>query len=83
MQQFKIGNQDAAAILRDMYSTHAGRDVRRTGKDAFEAMKMIQSISQEQPIGDSGSAGRRLAGTTRAAYGQGGNWAAICSSWRG
>jgi uncharacterized protein (DUF1501 family) len=45
-QQFNLGNQDAAAILENMYETSADAQWRRTGKGAFEAMKMIQSINR-------------------------------------
>jgi uncharacterized protein (DUF1501 family) len=45
-QQFNLGNQDAAAILHNMYATSADVQLGRTGKDAFDAMKMIQSINQ-------------------------------------
>ncbi len=45
-QQFQMGSQDAAAILQDMYATSADAQWGRTGKDAFDAMKMIQSINQ-------------------------------------
>ena len=61
-QQFNIGNQDAAAILESMYATSADAQWGRTGKDAFEAMKMIQSInrSPDNPAGRSAiRAGRR------------------------
>jgi uncharacterized protein (DUF1501 family) len=45
-QQFNMGNQDAASILQDMYATSADAQWGRTGKDAFEAMKLIQSINR-------------------------------------
>ena len=45
-QQFNLGNEDASAILQSMYSTTADAPLGRTGKDAFAAMKMIQSINQ-------------------------------------
>jgi uncharacterized protein (DUF1501 family) len=45
-QQFNMGNQDAATILENMYATSADAQWGRTGKDAFEAMKMIQSINR-------------------------------------
>ncbi len=44
-QQFNVGNQDAATILESMYATSADAQWSRTGKDAFEAMKLIQSIN--------------------------------------
>jgi uncharacterized protein (DUF1501 family) len=45
-QQFNMGNQDAASILETMYATSADARWGRTGKDAFEAMKLIQSINR-------------------------------------
>jgi uncharacterized protein (DUF1501 family) len=45
-QQFNLGNQDAAAILESMYATSADGQWGRTGRDAFEAMKLIQSINR-------------------------------------
>ena len=45
-RQFNIGNRDAASILENMYATSADAQWGRTGKDAFEAMKLIQSIDR-------------------------------------
>jgi uncharacterized protein (DUF1501 family) len=45
-QQFNMGNQDAATILENMYATSGDAQWGRTGRDAFEAMKLIQSISR-------------------------------------
>jgi uncharacterized protein (DUF1501 family) len=45
-QQFNMGNQDAAAILESMYATSGDAQWGRTGRDAFEAMKVIQSINR-------------------------------------
>jgi uncharacterized protein (DUF1501 family) len=45
-QQFNMGNQDAASSLENMYATSADSQWGRTGKDAFEAMKLIQSINR-------------------------------------
>ena len=45
-QQFNIGSQDAAAILENMYATSTDAKWGRTGKNAFEAMKLIRSINQ-------------------------------------
>jgi len=56
-QQFNLGNEDAASILQSMYSTTPDAPLGRTGKDAFEAMKMIRSISQT-PVDAPGPAGR-------------------------
>jgi len=45
-QQFNMGNQDAASILESMYATSRDAQWSRTGKDAFEAMKVIQSVNR-------------------------------------
>jgi len=45
-QQFNMGNQDATSILENMYGTSKDAQWGRTGKDAFEAMKLIQSINR-------------------------------------
>jgi uncharacterized protein (DUF1501 family) len=60
-QQFNMGNQDAASILESMYATSADAQWGRTGKDAFEAMKTIQSINRSAYTPQGG-----------AQYGQGG-----------
>src|SRR5580692_589615 len=60
-QQFNMGNQDAASILESMYATSADAQWGRTGKDAFEAMKLIQSINRSPNNPEGG-----------AQYGQGG-----------
>jgi len=65
-QQFNIGNEDAASILQNMYSTTPDAALARTGKDAFEAMKMIRSMNLA-----SGDAPVR-AGGGGPQYGQGG-----------
>jgi uncharacterized protein (DUF1501 family) len=56
IQDFKISDQDRLAILRNMYSLTPDATMRRTGKDAFEAMKMLQSMSKDQTPDGSGSA---------------------------
>ena len=61
-QQFNMGNQDAASILENMYATSADAQWGRTGKDAFEAMKLIQSVNRS-PYNPQGGA----------QYGQGGD----------
>ena len=48
LQQFNVGDQSAAAIMQSMYATTPDASVSRTGKDAFEAMKVIRSI-QDTP----------------------------------
>ena len=47
VQDFNISDQDRLAILKNMYSLTADAQLRRTGKDAFDAMKMIQSLDKE------------------------------------
>ena len=42
--QFKIQDQQTASILQNMYSLTPDAPLQRTGKDAFDAMKMLQSI---------------------------------------
>jgi len=63
VQDFKISDEERLAILRNMYSLTADATMRRTAKDAFEAMKIIQSVATEPaPNGagfaaDSGASG--------------------------
>jgi uncharacterized protein (DUF1501 family) len=45
-QQFNLGNQDASSILETMYRNSADAQWGRTGKDAFDAMKLLQSINR-------------------------------------
>ena len=51
-QQFKIADEQTASILRNMYSLTPDAPFRRTGTEAFEAMKMIASISQTAPASE-------------------------------
>ena len=44
-QNFGVGNPDAARLLEKMYARTADARLETTGKDAFAAMKMVQSIS--------------------------------------
>ena len=44
-QNFGVGNQDAARLLEKMYAHTADARLETTGKDAFAAMKMVQSVS--------------------------------------
>ena len=46
--EFNISDQERLAILRNMYSLTPDATMRRTGKDAFEAMKILQSVAKEQ-----------------------------------
>ena len=48
MQDFNISDQERLAILKNMYSLTSDATLRRTGKDAFEAMKMLQSMAKGQ-----------------------------------
>ncbi len=48
IQDFNITDKDRLAILRNMYSLTPDATMRRTGKDAFEAMKMIQSMAKDE-----------------------------------
>jgi len=48
LQSFQTGNQEAASILESMYSNAADARLSSTGRDSFAAMKMIQTINQEQ-----------------------------------
>jgi uncharacterized protein (DUF1501 family) len=66
-KQFDLGNQDAASILESMYATSPDPQWGRTGKDAFEAMKLIQSINRSPnnpqggaQYGQGGELGRSL-----------------------
>jgi uncharacterized protein (DUF1501 family) len=49
VQDFNITDQERLAILRNMYSLTPDATLRRTGKDAFEAMNMLQSMAKDQP----------------------------------
>ncbi len=49
-QQFNLGNQEATAILESMYAASKDARVGRTGKDAFAAMKLIESVNKA-PLG--------------------------------
>jgi uncharacterized protein (DUF1501 family) len=58
-RQFKLGNQETASILQNMYSLSPDAPFRRTGKDAFDAMKLMQSLGEappdpETPVGGNG-----------------------------
>src|SRR5215831_6691177 len=49
LQQFNVGDQEAVAIMQNMYSMTTDVSLGRTGKDAFEAMKLIRSIQNVGP----------------------------------
>ncbi|MGA3240236.1 MAG: DUF1501 domain-containing protein [Bryobacteraceae bacterium] len=69
-QQFKIGDEATASILRNMYSLSPDAPFRRTGTDAFEAMKMIASIGVGAPPAPEAEGGLGGPGVPR--YAQGG-----------
>jgi uncharacterized protein (DUF1501 family) len=50
VQDFNISDQDRMAILKNMYSLTPDEPLRRTGRDAFDAMKMLQSMGKETPV---------------------------------
>jgi uncharacterized protein (DUF1501 family) len=50
VQDFKISDQERLEILQNMYSLTPDATMRRTGKDAFEAMRMIQSMTKDSPM---------------------------------
>jgi len=54
-QQFNIGNPVAASILESLYATSADAQWGRTGKNAFEAMKLLQSINRSQSSPEGGA----------------------------
>lgn len=56
IQDFNISDEERLAILRNMYSLTPDATMRRTGKDAFEAMKMLQSMAKEQAPNGGGQA---------------------------
>ncbi len=66
VQDFNISDKDRLAILQNMYSLTPDASLRRTGKDAFDAMKMLQSM-EKPPMGgqqglNPGFAGGLIAG---------------------
>ena len=48
VQDFNISDQERLAILRNMYSLTPDATLRRTGKDAFEAMQMLQGMAKDR-----------------------------------
>jgi uncharacterized protein (DUF1501 family) len=46
LEQFQVRNQNAATILERMYATTADAKLMASGKETFEAVKMIESISR-------------------------------------
>jgi uncharacterized protein (DUF1501 family) len=55
VQQFKLGNGDTAGILEKMYSTSADAQLGGAGKDAFAAMRMIQSLNKQPYVPANGA----------------------------
>jgi uncharacterized protein (DUF1501 family) len=55
-QQLQGGNQDTSSILESMYAKSSDQPLARTGNDAFAALKIIRSITQ-QPNTPTGPAG--------------------------
>jgi uncharacterized protein (DUF1501 family) len=47
LQSFQMGGEDTANIFENMYATAVDPRLGATGKDAFAAMKMIQTITQQ------------------------------------
>jgi uncharacterized protein (DUF1501 family) len=47
LQEFNVSDQDRMAILKNMYSSTTDAALRRTGTDAFEAMKMLESMGKD------------------------------------
>jgi uncharacterized protein (DUF1501 family) len=56
-QDFNISDQDRLTILRNMYLLTPDAALRRTGTDAFEAMKMLQSLEKEPSMNPEGQVG--------------------------
>ena len=76
LDQFKLGDQDSASILQAMYAKTPDPSLGRAGKDAFDAIKVIQSIQsgpQNVPGSVSGFAGP--AGLAVPQFAQGGELA--------
>src|SRR5262245_33533476 len=46
LEQFRVGNSNAASILENMYATTADPSLMASGKETFEAVKMIESINR-------------------------------------
>src|SRR5581483_5788447 len=51
VRDFNISDQDRMAILKNMYSSTTDAALRRTATDAFEAMKMLESMSKDASLG--------------------------------
>jgi uncharacterized protein (DUF1501 family) len=69
VQQFKFADAETAPILESMYSLSPDAPFRRTGNDAFDAMRMLQSIAKTPPASNTGPGGP---GSVQNNYAQGG-----------
>jgi uncharacterized protein (DUF1501 family) len=49
-REFNISDEERLAILKNMYSLTQDEPLRRAGKDAFDAMKMLQSLGMDKPV---------------------------------
>src|SRR5215469_1224840 len=74
VQDFNISDQERLAILKNMYSLTSDATMRQTGKDAFEAMKMLQSMAKEQTpsAGEQPPAPGQVSPNSRPSYNAGG-----------
>ena len=77
LQQFQMRSQDSASILERMYATSADAELSATGKDTFDAMKMIEAINRQsytpaagvQYVGEFGNGLRQIARLIKADVG--------------
>ena len=74
VQDFNISDQERLAIFRNMYSLTLDATMHRTGKDAFDAMKMLQSMGKEQTPnkGEQAPAQGQVLPNSRPSYNAGG-----------
>jgi uncharacterized protein (DUF1501 family) len=49
-REFNISDEERLAILKNMYSVTPDEPLRRAGKDAFDAIKMLQSLGMDKPV---------------------------------
>jgi len=77
LQQFQMRSQDSASILERMYATSEDAELSATGKDTFDAMKMIEVINRQpytpaagvQYVGEFGNGLRQIARLIKADVG--------------
>ena len=55
LEQFQIRNQSAASIIENMFATTADRKLMASGKDTFDAVRMIESISRAPYVAADGA----------------------------